>query len=61
MSDIADIKADVDAHLWLNLNQVQILYLYDVYLLARWLLFTGLKYLDYISSIKIRHNDIINL
>jgi hypothetical protein len=27
-----------------NRNQVPILYLYDVYLLARWRLFTGSKY-----------------
>jgi hypothetical protein len=40
----------------LNRNQVQILYLYDVYLLARWLLFTGSKYLEYISSIRVMHS-----
>ncbi len=44
----------------LNWNQVQISYLYDVYWFAWWLLFTGSKYLEYISSIRIMHNDIIN-
>ncbi len=39
----------------LNQNQVQILYLYDVYWLARWLLFMGSKCLEYISSIRTMH------
>ncbi len=41
----------------LNQCQPQILYVYDVYWLARWLLLTGSKYLEHISSIRIMHID----
>ncbi len=41
----------------LNRNQVQSLYfLYNVYWLARWLLFTASKYLEYITSIRLKQN-----
>ncbi len=43
-----------------NRNQAQILYLNEVYWLARRLLFTGSKYMEHTPSIRIIHNDIIN-